>query len=280
MTDVQSPSTAADALCFVFRGGELLVRVDGARALVPRGRDVAALLAAGTPIGAGEMGGEECLALAVDAGAAAPDGMEFRGLRGLHAVLGADQFRVAGRASQVLEWDRAHRFCGRCGSSTEPGAEPLARACTGCGAVHYPRLSPAVLVSVVHGDRILLARSPHFTPGMYSVVAGFVEPGETLEETCIREVREEVGVEITDVRYVASQPWPYPSQVMIAFAATYAGGDIVPQPGEIEDARWFTVDELPMVPAPLSLSRALIDLFVRGQGGDPARLRDPRSPPA
>lgn len=266
-----------DALCFVFRGGELLVRVRGARSQVPRGRDVSALLAAGTPIGAGETGGAECLALAVDTESAAPEGMEFRGLRGLHAVLDADEFRMAGRASQILEWDRAHRFCGRCGSATEPGAEPLARACTGCAAVHYPRLSPAVLVSVVHEGRILLARGPHFTPGMYSVVAGFVEPGETLEETCIREVREEVGVDITDVRYVASQPWPYPSQVMIAFAATYAGGDIVPQPGEIEDARWFGVDELPMVPAPFSLSRVLIDRFVRGRGGDPAALRDPRS---
>ncbi|HEX8394950.1 MAG TPA: NAD(+) diphosphatase [Longimicrobium sp.] len=277
MAELQS---SANALCFAFRGGEMLVRVDADAVRVPRGREVATLLDAGTPIPAGDVGGAECVALAVEGEAHAPEGMEFRGLRGLHAVLGADEFRMAGRASQILEWDRAHRFCGRCGSPTQPGPEPLARACTGCDAVHYPRLSPAVLISIIHQNRILLARGPQFTPGMYSVLAGFVEPGESLEETCIREAREEVGVEIAEVRYVASQPWPFPSQVMIAFTSTYAGGEIVPQPGEIEEARWFTVDEIPMVPAPLSLSRTLIDRFVREQGGDPAALRDPRSPPA
>ena len=131
--------------------------------------------------------------------------------------------------------------------------------CPACGLLAYPRLSPAIMVLVRDGERLLLARSPRFKPGVYSALAGFVEPGETLEQCAVREVREEVGIEIANLRYFASQPWPFPNSLMIAFFADYAGGDLRLDPVEIEAAEWFTPDNLPILPEPISISRRLID---------------------
>ncbi len=130
----------------------------------------------------------------------------------------------ASRAAQLAAFDRDHRFCGRCGSITEPSPVEHARICTGCGATVYPRLSPAVIVLVERGDTCLLARSPRFPPGVYSAIAGFVEPGETAEHAVERELAEECGIAATDLRYAGSQPWPFPHSLMLGFTATYAGG--------------------------------------------------------
>jgi NAD+ diphosphatase len=264
--------SASHVLCFAFRGNEILVAREGGAARVPTpaeaGADEAAVLEVG------EMGGMRCVAFGVGVpDAPAPAGCEWMPLRASYRVLPADAFRMAGRASEIVEWERAHRFCGRCGGRTAASGEALARRCTDCGSLHYPRLSPAVLVSVTRGDRILLARSPHFAPGMFSTLAGFVDPGESLEETVVREVREEVGIEIANVRYFGSQPWPFPSSLMVAFTAEHAGGELTPDPAEIEEAAWYTADEIPTVPPPISLARALIDHFVRTHGGDPSTLR-------
>ena len=261
------------ALCFAFRGGELLVAEDeGGGARIPRVEQAGMGAAAEAWMDAGELGGIPCVAVTLAEGAEAPDGLRFVRLRGAHALVPADVFRMAGRASELVEWDRAHRFCGRCGGRTAECGEPMARRCTGCGSLHYPRLAPAVLVCVTDGDRLLLARSPHFPARMYSTLAGFVEPGESLEEAAAREVREEVGIEIDGLRYFGSQPWPFPSSLMVAFTARYAGGDLRPDPLEIEDVAWFTADALPAVPPTLSLARQMIDAFVRAQGGDPSAL--------
>jgi NAD+ diphosphatase len=194
--------------------------------------------------------------------------MAFHGLRRLWGALDDAAWRLAGRAFQVVEWDRDHRFCGRCGTATRRGDKPgeLARNCPSCGLQHYPRISPAAIVLIQDGDRLLLARSPHFAPGVYSTIAGFVDPGESLEETVVREVREEVGVELRNVRYFDSQPWPFPHSLMVGFTAEYAGGEIVIDPTEIEDARWFTPHDLPKLPAPLSIARRLIDSFLAKYG--------------
>ncbi|HEX6372715.1 MAG TPA: NAD(+) diphosphatase [Longimicrobium sp.] len=263
------PSTSP-ALAFAFRGSEILIAEDeGGR--VPSidriGVDADALLEVG------ELGGVRCVAVGVGAEVPAPRGCVWMPLRASFRVLSADEFRMAGRASEIVEWERAHRFCGRCGGRTEECGQPLARRCTECGSLHFPRLSPAILVSVTRGDRILLARSPHFPPGMFSTLAGFVDPGESLEETVAREVREEVGIEVANVRYFGSQPWPFPSSLMVAFTAEHAGGELAPDAVEIEDAGWYAVDEIPIVPPTISLARALIDDFVRARGGDPSALR-------
>jgi NAD+ diphosphatase len=245
---------------FVFRGSDLLVRMEGNTARLPREEELELSLA--DPHAVGELPGEACWAAELAAETEAPEGMAFQGLRKLWGVLPEEAWRIAGRAVQIVDWDRNHRFCGRCGTPTERHGSERSRTCPHCGLQHFPRLSPAVITLIEDGDRLLLARSPHFAPGVYSTLAGFVEPGESLEEAVVREVREEVGVELADLRYFGSQPWPFPNSLMIGFTARYAGGEIRPQEGEIEDARWFTRDDLPLLPFRASIARSLIEDFL------------------
>ncbi|MDT9000320.1 NAD(+) diphosphatase [Paucibacter sp. APW11] len=172
---------------------------------------------------------------------------------------------LAGRAAQVLDWDRTHRFCGVCGTPTERLERERARRCPSCQHQAYPRLSPAMMALVwrrnpglASGFELLLARSPGFKPGFYSALAGFVEPGESLEDCVHREVAEEVGVQVRDLHYYGSQSWPFPNSLMIAYRAEWAGGEIVPQAGEIEEAAWFDIDALPGIPPRFSISGHLI----------------------
>lgn len=206
----------------------------------------------------GEWQGHPCFAADVDAlpGIA---GAEPVSLRAVFELAGEEAFALAGRAVQLLDWQKQHRYCGRCGTTTARQPGETAMGCPACGLLAYPRLSPAIMVLIRDGEKMLLARSPRFKPGVYSALAGFVEPGETLEQCAVREVREEVGVEITNLRYFASQPWPFPNSLMIAFFADYAGGTLRPDPIEIEDAAWFMPDDLPLLPEPISISRRLID---------------------
>ncbi|GIW04292.1 MAG: hypothetical protein KatS3mg059_0912 [Thermomicrobiales bacterium] len=194
------------------------------------------------------------------------------GLRALYGRVSDDLFAVAGRAAQIIEWDRTHQYCGRCGTPTETAPAERAKRCPRCGLLSFPRLSPAIIVLVERGDEVLLARSPHFAEGMYSTLAGFVEPGESLEEAVYREVLEETGIAVTGLQYFGSQPWPFPHSLMIGFTARYAGGEITIDRNEIEDARWFTAFTLPRVPQKLSIARRLIDAFV-------ARYREPLDQP-
>jgi NAD+ diphosphatase len=207
----------------------------------------------------GRLGGVDCWAAEFAAGAATPAGTSWEGLRPLFSVLDDDHFALAGRALQLLEWDRTSQFCGRCGAPTEAKREERVRVCPACKLSLYPRVAPAVMALVKRGREILLARSPHFPPGMYSALAGFVEPGESLEQCLAREVAEEVGVRIARARYFASQPWPFPHSLMIAFVAEWASGEIRPQEGEIEAASWFEVLQLPKLPSKISIARRLID---------------------
>ncbi len=217
----------------------------------------------------GRLGEFDCLALALTE--APPDSWQAvplrQGMMGLPPELAA----AAGRAAQVVEWDRSHRFCGACGQPTERKPHEYCRVCTACGQSAYPRISPAMMALVVRGRELLLARSPNFPPGRYSALAGFVEPGESLEQCVAREVQEEVGLKIKQLRYFGSQPWPFPHSLMLAFTAEYDSGDITPQPGEIEDARWFDIDALPELPPPFSISGRLIAATI-------ARLRQSDNP--
>jgi NAD+ diphosphatase len=260
-------SELAGDLWFAFRDDRLLVLED-ARVPLAGGPDELGLDVL-FRLGIGELDGHACWAIEVDADVRPPEGMVFDDLRGLFYRVDEDLFRMAGRAKQIVGWHATHRFCGRCGGETERVPGDLAMKCTRCGMMHFPRLSPAAIVLVKREDMILLARSPGFPKGLYSVLAGFVEPGESIEEAVVREVREEVGIEVTNVRYFGSQPWPFPNSLMIGFTAEYTGGDLNPQPGEIEDAGWYTADDLPKMPPKLSIARAMIDDFVRQQGLDP-----------
>ncbi|MBI2278208.1 MAG: NAD(+) diphosphatase [Dechloromonas sp.] len=214
----------------------------------------------------GHWAGLPCYAADVAQWPEIPSG-EPTSLRAIFQLAGPETFALAGRATQLLDWQSHHRFCGQCGTPTTMKSGELAMQCPSCGLLAYPRISPAVMVLVRDGDRLLLARSPHFKPGVFSALAGFVEPGETLEECAAREVREEVGIEIANLRYFHSQPWPFPNSLMVAFFADYAGGTITPDPKEIEAADWFALAALPLLPEPISISRRLIDA-ARYEGGE------------
>ena len=173
---------------------------------------------------------------------------------------------IAGRAVQLVEWARTHRFCGRCGTATVMAENERAYICPSCRLMNFPRLSPAIITLVTRGEgddeEALLARGTNFQVPLYSCLAGFVEPGENLEQAVQREVYEEVGVLVTDVTYVSSQPWPFPNSLMLGFTARYGSGDLVLDEKEIMDAKWFRRDELPMIPGSISIARKLIDMWM------------------
>jgi len=211
----------------------------------------------------GRLGGTQCWAAELAEGAEAPAGTAWTGLRALYTVLDDTHFALAGRALQLVAWDRTHQYCGRCGTPTALKPDERARVCPACKLTAYPRLAPAIM-ALVHRrnqdrNELLLGRSPHFPSGMYSALAGFVEPGESLEQCLEREVREEVGVRVQRIRYFASQPWPFPHSLMIAFVAEWRDGEIAPQASEIEEAKWFDVLQLPKLPSRISIARRLID---------------------
>jgi len=246
----------------VFAGTQLLIQADELAIRLPT---LAQLEAAELPylcehyLGTWE--GQACYVRATTA-SAAPPGLVFKSLRALLPLLSPDLFSLAGRAAQVAAWDLNHRYCGRCATPMQQVAQEYAKRCPACGLVNYPRLAPAVIMRVTRGEEILLSRAPHFAPGMYSVQAGFVEPGETLEDAVRRELREEVNLEVSLPQYFGSQPWPFPHSLMLAFTAEYAGGELRAHPQEVEEARWWSVDALPALPPAISIAYQLVADFV------------------
>ncbi len=251
-----------DTFWWHVQGSRVLVAPDGS---VPTGASPVDGAAWSEALFLGMLDGRACWAADLGREVDVPDGFTLSDLRALHAVLGDRRWAVAGRAVQIVEWEHTHRFCGRCATPTEPSPGERARRCPSCGLLAFPRLAPAVITLVSRGDEALLAQGVNFGGPMYSCIAGFVEPGETLEEAVAREIREEVGVEVTDIRYQASQPWPFPHSLMLGFRATWAGGEIRIDPNEIADAGWFRRDELPMIPPAVSIARTLIDGWI-GEG--------------
>ena len=196
-------------------------------------------------------------------------GCGWQGLRQLLLPGDAGTFKMLGFASQIGTWARQHRFCGSCAGPMQPVAGERAMHCPACAIQHYPRLSPSMIVLVTRSDEILLARSPRFNQGVYSTLAGFVEAGESVEDCVAREVFEEVGLQVQNLDVGARQGWPFPDSLMLGFHAEYAAGEIVMQAEEIEDARWFALDDLPLLPPPSSISRYLIDLYLARRLGRP-----------
>jgi NAD+ diphosphatase len=194
-------------------------------------------------------------------------GLKALPLRAAWRDLGAVDFRMVGTARQKADWILTHRFCSRCAAPTALDPETEGLRCSACSQVHYPRVAPAVIVLVQRGREALLGRSPRFPEGVYSTLAGFVEPGETLEECVHREIEEEAGVRVHNLRYFGSQPHPFPHSLMVGFIADWLQGDLCIDPTELTDAQWFDVDDLPLRPHPRSIAFRLIADFeqrVRG----------------
>lgn len=247
------------ALGFAFAGARLVVHGSVESPVIPTLAELDAAGLAGDRHYLGELDRVPCIAIALANLEEPPPGFAMAGLRSFFYRLPDPLLAIAARAFQIADWDRSHRFCGRCGTRTRDGDGERAKECPSCGLVAYPRVSPAMMTLVTRGRELLLARSARFASGVYSALAGFVEPGETIEDCIRREVREEVGVEVREPVYFASQSWAFPHSLMIAFTAEYAGGEIRLDDPEIEDARWFALDALPKLPPSVSIARRLIE---------------------
>jgi NAD+ diphosphatase len=263
------PRDRADSIAFAFRQSDVLVfrTDDDAGFGIPTRaqlEDLAFDLRLETYIG--ELDDADVVAWDLDRDVQAPDGWTFEGVRALYGLVEDELYGLAGRSVQLIDWRRNHQFCGRCGTATELVEAERATRCANCGLINYPRISPAVIVLVEKEGQCLLARGHNFQTAFYSCLAGFVEPGESLEDAVCREVREETNVEIENLAYFGSQPWPFPNSLMIGFTASYAGGAIELEEAEIADARWFSPDDMPLLPGKISIARRLIDDFLERRG--------------
>jgi NAD+ diphosphatase len=270
--DPERMPSAGDAV-FVFRGGEVLLNRSGESDAVPDHASVGSLGI--EPVQThyvGEAGDQAVFAVETAPDASVQDPFAFVPLRGTFGLLDEPTWFVAGRASQILHFHSTHRFCGRCGARTRQSHRERAMICPDCSLMAFPRVSPAMIVLIERGDQILMARGPHHAPGMYALLAGFVEIGDSLEDAVRREVREEAGIEVDQIEYFGSQPWPFPHSLMVGFTAQYASGEIDLDTDELEDAQWFSPDAMPPVPPPLSIARKLLDAYARKHG---ITLREP-----
>ncbi len=204
-----------------------------------------------------------CWAASIASGGELPAGLRLESLLPARTRLTEDVLSLGGLALQAVHWQVISRFCPRCGERTAAMPGELGKRCPGCAYEHYPHLHPAIIVLVRDGDQLLLTRKSFWPANRYGLVAGFVDAGESLEGAVQREVQEEVGVRIRDLRYITSQYWPFPSQLMVGFTAAYAGGDLRVNTEELEDARWFSVRALPDLPPRLSIARFLLDVYGR-----------------
>jgi NAD+ diphosphatase len=251
-------------LWFIFDKGHLLTKIKEDRFCIPQASDLeAGRFSPSIGLYLGTLDGKLCYADELESGGTIDGNFKLKNLRMLFGLIPDELIWVAGRANQLLYWHQTHRYCGKCGHVTEDKVDERAKICPQCKQVNYPRLSPAVIVAILKDNQILLARNRRFKMPFYSVLAGFVEPGESLEECVKREIKEEVGITVKNVRYFGSQPWPFPDSLMIAFITEYATGEIVVDRAEIMDAGWFSKENLPNIPPKISIARQLIDWFAQ-----------------
>ena len=255
-------------LWFIFEKNKILINCENGACFIPDDKTITHCGITPTHrLFLGSLEGQRCYAAELPSGELAPEPYAWMDLRVLLDTINEELFWIAGLANHLLDWDRCHRFCGRCGQPTEDKTDERAKHCPACGLINYPRLSPAVIVAVVKDGKLLLARNKRFRGPFYSVLAGFVEPGEALEDCVRREIREEVGLEVKNIRYFGSQPWPFPNSLMVGFTADYAEGEIEVDNAELMEADWFAAHSLPQVPSRISIARQLIDWFVETHNG-------------
>ena len=249
-----------DSLVFVFIGKELLL-IDGAIPLYKSIHKAIPDITFSKYIG--KIHQSKCVALEVTKGKNLISLGAVVGMRQLYALLLEPQLKAVIYGFQIILWNRRTQYCGQCGSITEESLPNfIVKCCPNCKEEYYPKISPSVIVAVINDNKILLAQHKRVTNGMYTVLAGFVNPGESLEECIHREIKEEAGIEVTNIRYFGSQPWPFPDSLMIGFIADFAKGKLIPDKEEITDLKWFKPGEIPEWPDKVSIARTLIDYFI------------------
>ena len=256
-------SEPASALWFIFDKGNLLTKISAGQFSIPDTKDLETLqVSIACRIYLGSLDDQPCYAGVLSSGNFLDENYKLNNLRALFGLIPETFIWTAGLGNQLVNWHLTHRYCGKCGQEMEDKTDERARICPKCRHISYPRVSPAVIVAIVKDRQILLARNRNFKGGFYSVLAGFVEPGESLEECVKREIKEEVGIAVKNIRYFGSQPWPFPDSLMVGFVSDYAAGEIAIDGSEIIEAQWFSKDELPPIPPKISIARQLIDWFL------------------
>ena len=251
-------------LYFTFFKGSILIKKEKNTSNIPVYDEIKKLnIHYGDEFLLGEFRGKSCFVIEVSSEIKFPDNFELIPLSQIGTLIDEELFLIAGRANQILNWDNTHRFCGKCGSKTENKKNEMAKVCPKCNHVMYPVICPAIIVGVIKGDKILLAHNKAFKNNMYSLIAGFVEAGEDLKSTVKREVFEEVGIKIKNIKYYKSSPWSFPNSLMIGFFAEYESGEIKVDGNEILHANWYTKDNFPPnIPEKFTIARKIIDGFV------------------
>lgn len=274
-------SAPKNALWILLQENETYVVVNDGRARLPTTEDLGTITVNAPIHQIAIVGEDDCpatstdshpvLVSAVETIPSAREGitLERIGYRKLYGIIEDEILALVGRATQIADWEVHSRYCGRCGTLTRPGETESVRTCPSCGDAHYPRLSPAMIIGVVREGRLLLASAPRFRGAFYSILAGYVEPGESLEECIHREVWEETRIRVKNIRYFGSQAWPFPHSLMIGFTAEYESGEIVVDEQELLDAGWFGPGEMPQVPAEISISGRIIRWFRETCGSRP-----------
>ncbi len=254
---------AEESYWFCYQNDRLMVKVQEGEANVPLlyGLDEIDIKPLRTQY-LGKLNGVNCYSAELPLDMLWPENASFLNFIELHNLMEKEMYKVALNAQQIVAWEKDHQFCGRCGAKTERKEKERAMMCLDCGNLLFPRITPAIMVAIIRDNKILLAKNKTFPQNFYSVLAGFAEPGEQLEECVSREVKEEVGLEIKNIKYFGSQPWPLPNSLMIAFTADYAGSEIEVDGLEIVEAGWFSAEKLPRCPTgSLSIAGRIIDWF-------------------
>lgn len=259
-----SDAKTSDGIWAIIQGNSAVLEQSDSGLKLPGGRLPDWLTPEHTPVCIGIWRKEPLYALTVSTGLEIKPPFVKVAFNTVDENMDIQTLTLAGLAKQILHWERLSRHCSICAGETVPIESTRGKRCASCGAEHFPHIHPCAIILVRRDGELLLTRKAEWNPGRYSLVAGFLDLGESLEECAIREVREETGIEITNVRYVGSQNWPFPAQLMAGFVADYAGGEIVVDRNELEDARWFRVDALPALPPARSISRWIIDNFRNG----------------
>lgn len=253
---------------FVFKNNELLIKIQNGLVFFPDENDINSLNISLTDINSFMTQDEsEFVFCEINVLTSLPDNFKFYNFRSLVALLDRPNFNLAAKALHLASWNKTYKYCNKCGTLLNEKDDERAKICPKCGFIIYPRISPAIITAIIKDKKLLLAHNTNFIDNMYSVIAGFVEPGETFEDCVSREVFEETNIKVKNIKYFGSQPWPFPDSLMVAFICEYESGELKVDGVEISDADWYGVDELPVIPKGGSIARRLIDWFIDNYGG-------------